>query len=471
MIEHIARKELRETLRDGRFRVIALVVLALSVASVAAGWKHASDVHAQHEEARRATRAQWLGQPEKNPHSAAHYGIYAFKPKHRLSLLDTGIDPYVGVAAWLEAHKQNEFRYRPAEDRTDVQRFGDLTAAEALLTLLPLFIVLVTFNAFAGEREQGTLRHLLSLGVRPATLMTGKAAGLALALALVLGPATLAGVIALALTPQFGALAHDAARAALLAGVYVAYFATLMAIGLGVSARASSSRVALLVLLAFWFGNSLIAPRVASDVAAALHPAPSAVMFRTAMETDLSDTSAVQRRLEQRRQDVLRRFDVASVEAAPINFSGISLQEGEEHANEVFDEHFGRLFATFERQNVVRTLVGVCAPLLPVRALSMALAGTDFAHHRAFVEAAEQHRRSMQRVMNDDIAQHSRPGQVYLAGADLWRKVPEFTYQTPGLAWVLRRNVVSLALLCAWLTASVAFAVTGIRRMAGETRA
>lgn len=77
----------------------------------------------------------------------------------------------------------------------------------------------------------------------------------------------------------------------------------------------------------------------------------------------------------------------------------------------------------------------------------------------------------MQRVMNDDIAQHSRPGQVYLAGADLWRKVPEFTYQTPGLAWVLRRNVVSLALLCAWLIASVVFAVTGVRRMAGETRA
>jgi ABC-2 type transport system permease protein len=110
MISRIARKELIETLRDGRFRILAAVVLAISIASLAAGWKYYRDVQTQHEQARRATREQWLAQPQKNPHSAAHYGIYAFKPKSRLSMIDTGIDPYVGVAAWLEAHKQNEFK-------------------------------------------------------------------------------------------------------------------------------------------------------------------------------------------------------------------------------------------------------------------------------------------------------------------------------------------------------------------------
>jgi hypothetical protein len=38
--------------------------------------------------------------------------------------------------------KQNEFRYRPAQDRTALQRFGELTAAENFLVVLPLFIVL-----------------------------------------------------------------------------------------------------------------------------------------------------------------------------------------------------------------------------------------------------------------------------------------------------------------------------------------
>lgn len=463
MISRIARKELVDTLRDGRFRVLAAVVLAISVASLAAGWKHYRDVQTQHEQARQATRAQWLAQPKKNPHSAAHYGVYAFKPKSRLSMVDTGIDPYVGVAAWLEAHRQNEFKYRPAQDRTALQRFGELTAAEGFLVLLPLFIVLVTFSAFSGEREQGTLRQLLSLGVHPRTLLAGKALGVGGALALVLIPATAAGVVGLGLTSEFGALASDAARALVLALVYLMYFATLVAIGLGVSLRAKSSRVALVVLLAFWFGNSLLASRAASDLAAAWFPTPSAVAFQSAMDVDLSDQKDVQRRLQERREELMRKYNATTMDAVPINFSGISLQEGEEHANEVFDKHFGRLFETYARQNRVQQWAGLAAPLLPMRTVSMSLAGTDFAHHRSFVEAAETHRRMMQRVLNGDIVEHAKPGEVYLAGAELWNRIPDFTYDAPGLSWALAQNALSLVLMGAWLTAAIAFAAAAAR--------
>lgn len=466
MISRIARKELVDTLRDGRFRILAAVVLVISIVSLAAGWKHYRDVQAQHEDARRATRAQWLTQPQKNPHSAAHYGVYAFKPKSRLSMVDTGIDPYVGVAAWLEAHKQNEFKYRPAQDRTALQRFGELTAAEGFLVLLPLFIVLVTFNAFSGEREQGTLRQLLSLGVRPRDLMIGKALGVAAALALVLVPATVAGIVGLTFTSEFGGLAHDVPRAVALGLVYLVYFATLITIGLGVSAYARTSRVALIVLLALWFGNSLIVSRAASDLAGALYPTPSAVAFQAALEKDLSDSADIERRLQQRREALLRQYNATTMDAVPINFSGISLQEGEEHGNEVFDRHFGRLFETYAAQNRVHEWTGVAAPLLPTRTLSMGLAGTDFAHHRVFVEAAETHRRMMQRVLNGDIAAHAKPGEVYLAGTELWNQIPDFSYEAPGLAWALGQHRLSVALLLGWLIAAVAFAAIATRRAA-----
>jgi ABC-2 type transport system permease protein len=131
----------------------------VSLVALVAGRRHHVDVSRQHALAAQATRAQCLNQEKKNPHSAAHDGVYAFKPKSPLAIVDTGIDPYMGVAVWLEAHKQNEFKYRPAQDRTAVQRFGEMTAAEVLQVLAPLFIVLMTFAAFAGEREQGTLRQ------------------------------------------------------------------------------------------------------------------------------------------------------------------------------------------------------------------------------------------------------------------------------------------------------------------------
>jgi ABC-2 type transport system permease protein len=454
MIRRIARKELTEIVRDGRFRVLAVVVLALLLASLAAGWKSYADLSRQHRTAQESTRAQWLNQDKKNPHSAAHYGVYAFKPKSQLAMVDAGIDPYMGVAVWLEAHKQNDFKYRPAQDRTAVQRFGEMTGAEVLQVLLPLFIVLMTFSAFAGEREQGTLRQVLGMGVDRRSLAIGKAIGIAAALGLVLVPATVLGVIALALSADNGLLAGDPVRAAVLAGVYVAYFACIIAISLAVSARVRSSRVALVSMLTFWFATGVVAPRAVADLAAWLYPTPSAIEFQKALDADLNDAKDMQRRLDERKAELFKKYNVDNVDALPVAFSGISLQEGENHGNEVFDTHFGRLFDQYDRQNRVAQLAGWLAPTLAVRALSMGLAGTDFQQHRDFTAAAERYRRAIQRVMNDDIAMNQKKGQVYLADHTLWSKVPEFEYTAPPTMWVLEKYGTSIAALAVWVAAA-----------------
>lgn len=457
MISRIARKELTEMLRDGRFRVLAGVVLAVSLLSLAAGWKSYAELSRQHAEAQAATRTQWLGQEKKNPHSAAHYGVYAFQPKSQLAMVDTGVDPYMGVAVWLEAHKQNDFKYRPAQDRTAVQRFGELTGAEVLQVLLPLFIVLMTFSAFTGEREQGTLRQVLSLGVRRRDLTLGKALGVSAALGLVLLPATAFGAIALMWSSGEGLLAGDPGRVALLGAIYLAYFAMLIAVSIGVSARAASSRLALVVLLTFWFANSLVATRAIADVAGALYPTPSAVEFQKALDADLNDAREMERRLNDRKAELFKQYGVHTVDALPIAFSGVSLQEGENHGNEVFDKHYGALFDQYERQNRVSQLGGLVAPMLAVRSMSMGLSGTDFPQHRHFAAAAEDYRRGIQRILNGDIAANTKKGEVYLADQSLWARVPEFEYTAPSTAWVIGNYTTSLLVLALWLAAGVAF--------------
>ena len=204
--------------------------------------------------------------------------MYAFKPKSRLSMVDTGIDPYVGVAAWLEAHKQNEFSYRPAQDRTAVQRFGELTAAEGFLIFCRSSSSW-SVPCISGEREQGTLRQVLSVGVRRAICCAARHSGSRPALALVLVPATIVGVACLVLTSEFGAFAEDDRRAVRWRLVYLTYFATFAAIALGVSVEPNLA-CSLIVLLAFWFANSLIASRDGGRSGRLAHPAPSAVEFQ-----------------------------------------------------------------------------------------------------------------------------------------------------------------------------------------------
>jgi ABC-2 type transport system permease protein len=328
-----------------------------------------------------------------------------------------------------------------------------------LQIFLPLFIVLMTFSAFTGEREQGTLRQLLSLGVGPHALALGKALGISAALGLILLPATAVAVAALALSTQGGLISDDPARGVLLGATYLAFFGVLIAISLAVSMRARSSRVALVVLLTFWFANSLVASRAASDLAGWLYPTPSAIEFQKAMEADLNDPEEMQVRLDRRRAELLKQYNVNTVDALPIAFSGVSMQEGEEHGNEVFDTHYGRLHDRYEQQNRVYQLGGMLAPMLAVRSLSMGLAGTDYQQHRHFAAAAEEYRRGIQRVMNGDIAAHQKPGQAYLADGTLWAQVPELSYEAPPASWVVGHYAISVWLLALWTLASLVYLV------------
>lgn len=75
--------------------------------------------------AAQAEQQRWLGQGRTNPHSVAHYDVFAFKPVSALAAVDPGGERYVGSSRWLEAHKQNEFVYRWANDTPgDVRQFS-----------------------------------------------------------------------------------------------------------------------------------------------------------------------------------------------------------------------------------------------------------------------------------------------------------------------------------------------------------
>ena len=465
MIKHIARKEFTDVVRDGRFRWCAALVGALLLVSLGHGWVQSRRSQAELAAAQAVARDHWESQGEKNPHSAAHYGIYAFKPRLALSFVDEGVDPYTGTSVWLEAHRQNDFFLRPAQDATAAQRIGALTAAQVLQHLVPLLIILLTFGALAGEREQGTLRQLLATGVGRLDLAAGKALGVAGALALLLVPAAVAGAAALVIASP-GPAASAVVRGAVLAGIYLVYFAVFVGLSLAVSARVRSARNALVVLLAVWVVNGLVAPRVAVDLSKWIHPTPSALEFARTLQDEMAagaggierpDRAALTERL-------LAEHGVERAEDLPVNEVGVYLQESEEFGNRIFDRNYGALWDTFERQGLVHEALAAAAPLLAVRALSMGLAGTDVEQHRHFATAAETYRRDLMRRMNGDLAANSRTGELYTAGPELWAQTPPLRYDAPTLGWVLNNRILSLAVLAAWLVGAVLTATAGVRR-------
>ncbi len=169
----IANKEFTATLRDRRFVVAGIVVLLLLLVATWTGFRNYQSLAKKRTQANQSARAAWLGQPEKNLHSAAHYGTFAFRPKSDLSFLDFGLDTYTGSSVYLEGHRQNDAKFSQAEDATSLIRFGEMTVAFVLQLLIPLLIIFLCFNAFTQEREENTLKILLSQGASVQTIFWG----------------------------------------------------------------------------------------------------------------------------------------------------------------------------------------------------------------------------------------------------------------------------------------------------------
>jgi ABC-2 type transport system permease protein len=473
MILKIAKKEFTEMWRDGRFRFVGAFVLILLVATLLAGWSHYKKASAEQAAARATDEEQWVNQGARNPHSAAHFGKYAFKPRTPVSLLDNGVNSYLGVAVWLEAHYQNPFRYRPAEDSTVVQRFGELTAVVVLQLLIPLFIILLAFSTFAGERESGTLRQLLSLGIDRKTLAFGKALGIAAALTALLVPAAIIGTAALALAASGSSgdgVSSSFGRFAVMVVSYLLYFTIFLAVSLAASAYFRTAQMALLVLFAFWIFNGLFVPRVAADLAQKIYPSVSSSEFWENASRDIREGidghDPQNKRTEEAKQQLLKQYGVEKVEDLPINFSGWSLNQGEEYAAKVYDKHYSALWQSFENQNRFYNLSSVFAPLSAVKSVSMSMAGTDFAHHRHFATEAEQYRRVINRILNEDYMNNSRTGDTnYTANEKLWSSMPQFQYELPDTAWAVRTQVLPIVMLLLWTIFSVALAIFAVKRV------
>ncbi|MEL6615841.1 MAG: ABC transporter permease subunit, partial [Bacteroidota bacterium] len=404
----IARKEAAETLRDGRFRWASGAILVLLAGALVTGWLHTERLAGQHAEAADADRAVWVGQEEKNPHSAAHFGNYAFKPVTPLLAVDRGVTAYTGVALFMEGHAIQDARYRPAEDASASARLGELTAAATLQWLVPLMVILLTFGAFAGERERGTLRSLLSQGVSRRALAAGKALGAAAPLALVLIPAAVLGAVAMALFASPEAATWSLPRVGLLALVYLAYFAVFVGVSLLVSALARSPRSALLILLGFWFANGFIAPRLAADVAERVHPGLTPEAFAEGVAE--VDALSWEERSERVSARLMAEEGVSTLDSLSVNMPAVRLYEGEKEETELYRALFERMADGFEGQGRVAQAGAVVAPLLAVAPLSTALTGTDYRHHRHFADAAEAYRYEYVQMLNQDLIDNATPG-------------------------------------------------------------
>jgi ABC-2 type transport system permease protein len=454
MLTH--KKEIQQALRTNTFPVMGAVLLLLMCTAVFLGLKGQWTLELERKQNQQAMYDAWVNQGDKHPHSAAHYGMFAFKPVSGLDFLDIGIQQYTGSTVFLEAHKRNEVQFSAAEERNGTSRFGELTLAMIGQFLIPLFIIFLSYDLFTKEREKGTLKLGLVYGTNLRQLFLGKTIAVYLMVSVLFFPMLLLGFLALNLSGTTLEMTHFE-RMAYLVLSYGTYFLVVTLLCVLVAAFARNTTTSLMILIGFWILSCIVLPKAFSSIGSQIYPTPSKFAFKEVLEQKVKNGidghNPSDERLEDLKQSVLNEYGVETIEELPVNWSGIAMQAGEEYSDKVYDTEFKNIEGIFEKQNKVSELGGLINPYLAIRFLSMGLSGTDLLHHTKFAWSAEMHHRKFVKKMNKDMEINHKPGVAYApysVGEEMWSSIPPFSYEMPKAGYVLHKNWLSIFSLLIW---------------------
>ncbi len=336
---------------------------------------------------------------------------------------------------------------------------GRFDLAFVLVWLFPLFLLGLAYDLLAGDRESGTLRLVLSRGVRPGAWLAVRALARgapALALALLATWASSWWGDVASSAPDSGArLAH----ACVLVGAYGLFWLSVAAL---VNALARSAAAAATALGAAWVAVVLVAPTLLNIVVESLHPMPSRAELVASAREASGDA-------ERRGNEVLNSFYRDHPELAPpgmqVDFAQriLAVQEDVARAMDPVAERFD---AQLDAQQRIVELWRFASPAIAVHEALTDLAGTGYWRQRAFREQLAGFKDAVHAFFSPRIHKNN-----WLTKADA-DQFPRFVFaEEPAERWSSRVRLSILGVLAlAVVAALIAVSRLSARRLAADAR-
>ena len=463
----IAKQFCRNAFRSNALYGIMLVMAVMIGFAAYSGWKIYTSQNAIRQHYQHEVRESWENNPDKHPHRMAHFGSFAFRVKHPLSMFDFGLESFVGNAVYLEAHRQNTVNFSEASFSTGLLRFGEISLAMLLQVVLPLIVFFLGFASVSAERENGTLKIMLTQNVTWKNLLIGKSMGIFSVAMFVCIPAVVVTLVLLIVAGETAVTTDTLLRFSGIVLIYFIFTLVLCVITVLISAASSSSKNALMTLLGIWLCMVVLLPKTTQALGSYFYPSPSKIEFDTAVELDVlkegDSHNPDDPHYKALRDSVLQVYKVDSVEQLPFNYSGFVMREGERISAEIYRRHLGDLIYTYKKQNRFNEITAWINPCAAVRNISMALSGTDFESYVMFQQEAERYRYELAQAMNElqmkfisnrKLGADDKP---YTISREHWKDVPDFKPQHPGIRDALRHQAGSILALVLWSVLTVAF--------------
>lgn len=406
----------------------------------------------RYEVAKNHVRQQWERIDAKNPHSAAHYGTYVFKPSSLLNSLDEGVNSVTGNVLRVEGHVQNEIVYSEASQMMAISKFGKLKSSLLLQYILPLLLIFLAFQSVSSEKQSGRMKILVLQGASPTSIVWAKAFSV-----------WLYGLGLLTMTILFYAIynwanitAETLSRTFYFYLVYSAYYFIISTLTVYFSARWQNT-TALTSMLGIWIVWTIFLPNILMSSVEKWHELPSRNAFQSAMKEDrakgIDGHNPKDERAKDLVQSVLKEYDVDSLAQLPINFDGLRMQADEEYGNKVWDKHFGNLRTVLEKQKRSYQLAGFINPFISLQSSSKGFTASDNLHHQEFLVQVENYRRVFIKRLNDEHAfGGSKTGDWgWKADNAFFKSVKDYDYKPVAISSVIPTYLMDFLILGFWI--------------------
>ncbi len=463
MIWTVARKEIHENILSLRFLLLFLLALTLVPAALYTNYQGYLTRLADQQQIERRNQDFLRSLRPTQLFTNANFTFDAYWPPSVGSIYASGLAG--SHPRHLLIGKYSVEYGAPLEAPSALSLFGQIDFLFVVQFVFSLFAVLLSFDSITREKEQGTLRSILSNSVSRSTLAAGKAIGGYTTLAVPLILAGLVGVALLAVaglnvfSPDFLIPSGWILASSLL------YAAVYFVLGMLVSSLSATTYAALVVSLAIWLVGVVIAPRAASLVSQLARPVKSAqvVRFEKAASTNSleRDKGAELQRLwgpndkEAAAGDkwMSVRQPVADRYAERIS-TALKNIEDEYRRETDAQQNLGLLLARFSPSGAFADFVSE-------------MAGTGIQAETVFLASAERHRQVLAREFYSKVFQDVFPsGMIRMGTTDYGGmnqlKLPGF--QFPRLVERERLRAADLVILLGWVLGASCLTLVALSR-------
>lgn len=444
MMRILFLKEIREALASRRFWVI----LALCLVLIPLGFEVSLKGYQTRLQNYREAVRLYQDSTKKVLDVLYASGAKAFAPPSPLSFISLGLElvlPNIAeTPAGTAADPPVAMRLGNNQGRDNLYEFfyGPLDLVFIVAVVMSFLAIILTYGAIAGEKEQGTLRQVLSNPVPRAKIILAKAMANGLVLVI---PFLLALTLSLTILEVQGsplsALGGAWTSIGLAVLVCVLFIGAFFNLGLLISALTKQAVPALVALLLAWVFLYGVYPRLSSAAAQVLYPVKSEA--RVALEK-----AQLRRSVDKERDAEIEKV----AQTMPADWKSEAFKEGGKRQAEIRGRYQAKLEESWrildrdvaERRKSRNALTANIARLSPVSSFVRPLAElsrTGWLEYEQFSQEVRQHEAALNRdIFGKSQVIKTKGGVAMSNGADPDAPAPVFTY-VPAAEESLVRNI------------------------------